>query len=128
MGEKNKNNNYTEISDRAILNWAEKSGLQRPKTYGAAKSSNDKPEMNFGMNMMDDGSIRRVIHSVAKVQPRNYVVMELKANLVPADRKDLLARWEGALNLRKSAVVMVGEPPLEFKKSQQEIALQQKQE
>merc|ERR1712066_1053663 len=34
-----KNKDYTELSDRAILSWAEKSGITRPKGY-AARASN----------------------------------------------------------------------------------------
>merc|ERR1712151_554193 len=80
---------YTELSDRVIISWAEKSGLKRAST----KTSNDKPEMGFGISMMDDGSIRRVLNAVAPIQQRNYVVMEVRANLVKDERKELLAKW-----------------------------------
>merc|ERR1712130_751203 len=126
MGEKN-GDNYTEISDRAILRWAEKSGLQRPKGY-ATRTSHDKPEMGFGMMMMDDNSIRRVINSVARVQPRNYVVMEVKGQLISSERKDFLARWDGAHQFRKISVVMLGEPPLELRQRIREETLIEKRE
>eukprot|EP00913_Durusdinium_trenchii_P021131 g19855.t1 len=39
------NPSFTEVSDRALLKWCERSGIHRPKGYGAsARSSNDKPE------------------------------------------------------------------------------------
>merc|ERR1712187_69352 len=87
-----KNPGYTELSDRMILDWAEKSGIWRRSGYGArAKTSNDKPEMNFGMRDMDDGSVSRVLRSVAPVQTRNYVIMEVKGSLMKQDRKEMLA-------------------------------------
>jgi len=38
-----------------ILDWAEKSGIMAPKV----SSSNDKPELRFGVPDMEDLSIRR---------------------------------------------------------------------
>merc|ERR1712176_1043241 len=78
--------------------------------------------------MMDDNSIRRVVHAVAQIQPRNYVVMEVKANIVDRDRRDLLSKWEASSGLRRVAAIMVGEPPAEIKKRGQELALKEKQE
>merc|ERR1712187_193669 len=103
---------------------AEKSGLWRPKGY-ATKTSNDKPEMGFGITMMDDSSIRRVIQAVAPIQQRNYVVMEVKSNLIKDERKESLQRW-GAF--KSTAVVMLGEPPAHHKKRAQGLMLKQKQE
>merc|ERR1712203_147027 len=92
------------------------------------RSCNDKPEMGFGIQMMDDGSVRRVIHSVAQVQPRNYVIMEVKAGLMDKDRKELMTKWDASSGFDRVASVMIGEPPLELKKRGQEFALVQKQE
>jgi len=116
---------YTELSDRAVLKWAEKSGFSLPKATG--KSSNDKPEAAFGIPMMDDGSVRRVLHAVAPVQARNYVVMEVKGNLLKEERKELAAKWAGT-GFKRTAAVMMGEPPADFKKKSQALALKLKQE
>ncbi|CAK0890022.1 unnamed protein product, partial [Prorocentrum cordatum] len=45
-------------------------------------SSNDKPRPNFGVQPLDDLSVRRLVHVAAQLTPRHYVVMEVKANLV----------------------------------------------
>mmetsp|Transcript_90690 Transcript_90690/g.219989 ORF Transcript_90690/g.219989 Transcript_90690/m.219989 type:complete len:524 (-) Transcript_90690:408-1979(-) len=127
---------FTELSDRAILSWAEASGLKRVKSSsssGAAtelvgqRNSNDKPEMGFGISMMDDGSVRRVLHSVAPFQKRDYVVMEVKSNLLKDERKEAAARWAGS-GFKRTAAVLVGEPPQPLKKRCQEMMLQAKQE
>merc|ERR1712046_18636 len=87
-----KNPSYVELSDRAILSWCQKSGLWRTKGFDQ-RSSNDKPEMGFAVSMLDDGSIRRVIQAMAPAQPRNYILMEVKTNLLKDDRRDSLVRW-----------------------------------
>merc|ERR1712217_878934 len=102
-----KNPQYTELSDRAILAWAEKSGMTRPKGFGASsKSSNDKPEMGFGIGLMDDQSIKRVLHAVAPIQQRSYVVMEVKSNLLSEGRKELVSRWSTSSTHKTVAAVI----------------------
>merc|ERR1712217_822457 len=99
------------LSDRAILAWAEKSGITRPKGYGPnSRSSNDKPEMGFGIGLIDDQSIRRVLQAVAPIQQRSYVVMEVKSNLLAEGRKELVSRWSTSTH-KKVAAVVVGDPP-----------------
>jgi len=120
-----KNPHFTEISDRQILKWAERSGLWRPNP-SAWKNSNDKPDMNFGIPMMDDSSVRRVLNSVISSQPRNYVVMEVKANLMLEERQDLMRRFYQPF-YKKVAVIVVGEPTEEFKSKAQESMLREKQ-
>eukprot|EP00444_Apocalathium_aciculiferum_P037633 CAMPEP_0183486654 /NCGR_PEP_ID=MMETSP0370-20130417/180044_1 /TAXON_ID=268820 /ORGANISM="Peridinium aciculiferum, Strain PAER-2" /LENGTH=868 /DNA_ID=CAMNT_0025679973 /DNA_START=77 /DNA_END=2680 /DNA_ORIENTATION=+ len=114
---------YTELSDRKILEWAASSGLWSGKGW---KSSNDKPEFKFGAPGMDDGSIQKIINSVAGIMPRNYVVMEVKSNLVGADRQETLKRFS-LPHFKKVAAVIMGTPPAEFKKVQQERILKDKQ-
>mmetsp|Transcript_74485 Transcript_74485/g.164657 ORF Transcript_74485/g.164657 Transcript_74485/m.164657 type:complete len:597 (+) Transcript_74485:90-1880(+) len=122
-----KNPQYTELSDRVILRWAEASGLWRPKGFGpGARSSNDKPEYGFGIPSVDDGSIRRAIMTVAPIQDRNYIVMEVKSNLLKEERQSMVTRWP-ASRFKTSAKVMVGEPPAVVKKHMQELMLKQKQ-
>merc|ERR1711862_437931 len=85
-----KNPGHTELSDRMILQWARASGLY---SRSNPKSSNDKPAFNFGIPAMDDFSVRRVVNTVALMMPRNYVIMEVKSNLLAADRKETLKRF-----------------------------------
>eukprot|EP00441_Pelagodinium_beii_P039866 CAMPEP_0197648312 /NCGR_PEP_ID=MMETSP1338-20131121/27677_1 /TAXON_ID=43686 ORGANISM="Pelagodinium beii, Strain RCC1491" /NCGR_SAMPLE_ID=MMETSP1338 /ASSEMBLY_ACC=CAM_ASM_000754 /LENGTH=920 /DNA_ID=CAMNT_0043222289 /DNA_START=44 /DNA_END=2806 /DNA_ORIENTATION=- len=119
------NKNYTELSDRAMLKWFEKSGLTRPKGYGpAARTSNDKPEMGMMISALDDLSVRRVLNAVAPIQKRNYVVMEIKSNLTKEERVEMASKWPG---FKVVAKVLVGEPPAAFKKSSQALALEAKQ-
>mmetsp|Transcript_22045 Transcript_22045/g.48166 ORF Transcript_22045/g.48166 Transcript_22045/m.48166 type:complete len:841 (-) Transcript_22045:70-2592(-) len=114
---KEKNPQYTELSDRMVLEWAEASGL-RPKR----SASLDRPLIG-----LDDRAIRRAVYSIAPYQPRNYVVMELKSNLVEEDRKQLLAKFDSE-TFTKTAMVIVGDPPADFKKRVTELNLKQKQE
>merc|ERR1712190_149169 len=73
---------------------------------------------------MDDGSIRRVLYANAPIQQRNYVVMEVKSSLIKEERKDLYARWGG---LKRTAAVMMGEPPAALKSRAQAATLAEKQ-
>jgi len=120
------NPHYVELSDRRILEWAASSGLWKPKG-GGWKTSNDKPEFNFGLPGMDDFSIRRVLYNVAPVVPRNYVVMEVKSNLVAAERKEMLSRFSAPF-FKKVAQVVIGEPNDAYKAVQQDRLLKEKQE
>ncbi|CAE7458753.1 Hnrnpu [Symbiodinium pilosum] len=117
---------YTELSDRAMLSWCEQSGLSRPKGYAAtSRASNDKPEMGFGVSALDDGSMRRTLQALVSIQPRHFIVMEVKAGLLKEDRSDLALRWGG---YQRIATVVVGEPPVAFKEYSQERIFKAKQE
>jgi len=119
---------FTEVSDRALLRWCERSGLARPKTYAAAaRSSNDKPEMAFGIADLDDLSVHRMLQASAEIQKRNLVVMEMKSSLLKSERKELTARWM-ACGCRRVAAVVVGDPPASFRAFSQEMMLRMKQE
>eukprot|EP00927_Polykrikos_kofoidii_P050620 TRINITY_DN44512_c0_g1_i1.p1 TRINITY_DN44512_c0_g1~~TRINITY_DN44512_c0_g1_i1.p1 ORF type:complete len:952 (+),score=244.75 TRINITY_DN44512_c0_g1_i1:90-2945(+) len=121
-----KNPQYVELSDRKIIDWAIKSGLWKSKT-NSWKTSRDKPDFNFGLQLMDDFSVRRVINAIASVVPRNYVVMEVKQNLVASDRANNLKRFPSAYFKRVARVAM-GEPANEFKQLVRSRLLKQKQE
>merc|ERR1712217_1000059 len=82
---------------------------------------------NFGLPGMDDLSVRRVINAVAPVVPRNYVIMEVKSNLVASERKEVLKRFN-APHFKRVAHVVMGEPTEKYKKMQIEKLLQEKQE
>uniref|UniRef100_A0A7S1WDV0 B30.2/SPRY domain-containing protein n=2 Tax=Alexandrium catenella TaxID=2925 RepID=A0A7S1WDV0_ALECA len=121
-----KHPNYTELSDRMVLDWAEKSGIWRQKGY-KAKTSNDKPETGFNIRELDDGSVRRVLHTMAPLQARNFVVMELKGNLTKTERSETAGHFPSS-SFKKTAQVIVGEPTADFKKKTHEQVLKQKQE
>lgn len=120
------NPGYTELSDRAILDWCEKSGIPRSKGYGS-KSSADKPDFGFGIASLDDGSVRRLLRNIAPLQERNFVLMEVKGNLVKEEREEIAARFD-APHFKRVATVLVGEPALDFKKRTSKLILAQKQE
>merc|ERR1711979_41507 len=56
----------------------------------------------------------------------NYVVMEVKSNLMKDERKELVSKWAGS-SCKKIAVCMMGDVPASFKKRSQEVALAAKQ-
>jgi len=78
------NPHFVELSDRKIVEWAQKSGLFKPKS--GTPGSNDEPSFNFGVPSMDDLSVRKVIQSIVRFVPRHYLVMEVRGNLMPAIR------------------------------------------
>merc|ERR1712151_571883 len=117
-----KNPSFTELSDRKILEWASKSGLWRQKGY-TWRASNDKPEMGFGIPYMDDTSVSRLLTAIAPTLKRNYVVMELKGNLVATDRASALKRFS---KFETRAEVLMGEPNAEYKTLVQELLLTEK--
>jgi len=118
------NPGYVELSDRMILDWASKSGIWNRKTVGAG--SNDKPEASTGVAGIDDWSITRVAAAVAPTFPRNYVLPELKSNLVPAERKDFLERFI-AQDFHRRAIVLMGEPDKSYREFIQTKMLQEKE-
>jgi len=125
-----KNPGYTELSDRKILEWAAKSGVWRPKPQGNTggappATSNDKPDLKFGIPMMDDKSINRILGAVAATQGRSYILPELRGNLIEKERKEALAKFGGP-EFRKCATVVMGEPTAEYKQRIQELLLADK--
>merc|ERR1712187_886286 len=79
-----KNPGYVELSDRKLLEWAAKSGIVPEDVPKVA--SNDKPNMTFGMPLLEDMSLRRILSIVAPTLRRNYIVPELRSNLLAAER------------------------------------------
>ncbi|CAK0863240.1 unnamed protein product [Prorocentrum cordatum] len=122
-----KNPGYTEISDRAIRDWAEKSWGPHPPSDRPARTSNDRPEMGFGVWAIDDGTVKGALRSLCALQKRKYVVMEVKGNLFKEDRAEALKPFK-ASNFKTSAAVLVGTPTPEFKKRSQMLFLKQKQD
>jgi len=121
-----KNPQYVELSDRAIIKWAEKSGISHSE-QNSWKNCNDKPDPQFRIPLLDDFSARRVIQAVAPTQPRHYVVMEVKSNLVKEERSQLLKRFTENY-FKTVAKVVMGEPPSAFKEKVHKALLTEKQE
>eukprot|EP00927_Polykrikos_kofoidii_P038964 TRINITY_DN333_c0_g1_i3.p1 TRINITY_DN333_c0_g1~~TRINITY_DN333_c0_g1_i3.p1 ORF type:complete len:1000 (+),score=252.66 TRINITY_DN333_c0_g1_i3:111-3110(+) len=121
--------NCVELSDRKILEWAAKSGIVRPSSARSVegKNSNDKPEFNFGIPALDDVSARRIINVFAPVVPRNYIVMDVKANMIATEREQNLKRFNSNQYKRVARVVM-GKPDEAFQERTQEVMLRAKQE
>merc|ERR1712187_791117 len=117
-----KNPSYTELSDRKVIDWIAKSGISKPKNT----QSNDKPSMNFGVPMLEDGSVQKVIKTCAPMAKRNFVVAELKSNLVGNDRKKTISFFK-ASHFKKSAVVFMGKPSAGYKAMVQKKLLKSKQ-
>merc|ERR1712066_194215 len=99
---------FTELSDRTIVDWSEKSGVSRQ----IAQS---------------DASVARILQSIAPVQTRNFIMMDVKGSLIKEERKVLLSRFSNNM-FRKVAEVHVGEPTLDFKKRAQDAMLKKRQE
>merc|ERR1712238_547430 len=108
-----------------MLDWAEKSGIWRK---GGHKNVDciDMPELNFDKQCFDDHSMSRMIKNIAPLQKRNYVIMEVRNNLMKDARKKVISKFPSSV-FRKVAQVQMGEPSIEFKKRAQELTLQRKQ-
>merc|ERR1712151_1087830 len=84
------------------------------------------PELNFDKQQLDDRSMTRMIKNIAPLQKRNYVIMEVRNNLMKDSRKKVISKFPSS-SFRKVAQVQMGEPSVEFKKKTQELTLQRKQ-
>eukprot|EP00930_Biecheleria_cincta_P033958 TRINITY_DN234_c0_g1_i1.p1 TRINITY_DN234_c0_g1~~TRINITY_DN234_c0_g1_i1.p1 ORF type:complete len:881 (+),score=282.92 TRINITY_DN234_c0_g1_i1:72-2714(+) len=113
---------YTELSDRMIKEWAERSGI-----WCGPPVSNDKPELKFGIADMDDGSITRMIRTLAPLQQRNYIVMDIYGSLHKEMREVGIKRFSDD-SFKKVSYVVVGDPTAEFKKKTLQLVLADKQE
>jgi len=121
-----RNPQYTELSDRKVIEWALRSGLWRPKTH-SYKSSNDRPDVNFGISHIDDGSVKQILNMIASVQQRDFIIMEVRNSLLSEERKELLRRFDMP-HFKKVALVMLGEPAEDYKETVHEALLKEKQE
>eukprot|EP00927_Polykrikos_kofoidii_P033428 TRINITY_DN2825_c0_g1_i1.p1 TRINITY_DN2825_c0_g1~~TRINITY_DN2825_c0_g1_i1.p1 ORF type:complete len:1063 (-),score=218.89 TRINITY_DN2825_c0_g1_i1:193-3357(-) len=118
------NANFAELSDRKILEWARQSDVTRPKGY-STKDSHDNPGMYFSIPTLDDESVQRALVSLAPVVRRDLVFMELKGNLISEVRQANLRRFPAA-DFTRVAVVLVGEPPENYKEKMRELLLAEK--
>mmetsp|Transcript_73886 Transcript_73886/g.161694 ORF Transcript_73886/g.161694 Transcript_73886/m.161694 type:complete len:929 (-) Transcript_73886:49-2835(-) len=119
-----RNPQYTELSERMVIEWATRSGVWR-STVGTG--SKDRPEMSSGVACLDDGSVKTILQSAAALQKRNFVVMEVKSNLVKDERVQNLRQFCRP-HYRRIAKVMIGEPSEAYKQSVFSETLRLKQE
>eukprot|EP00932_Pfiesteria_piscicida_P021975 SRR837773.8748.p1 GENE.SRR837773.8748~~SRR837773.8748.p1 ORF type:complete len:807 (-),score=339.40 SRR837773.8748:79-2499(-) len=118
-----KHPDFVELSDRKIVDWAVQSGVWKPKGQGTL----DKPDMKFGIPAMDDMSIKKLMLHIAPTIRRNFIIPELKANLLVSERKTLLGNFSGP-TFRHVAKVVVGEPTVDFKARTQQLLVEEKRE
>merc|ERR1712228_1003888 len=118
-----KTTGFTEISGRMIVDWAKHSGIWSR----VHRTNHDKPEIASNIPNLDDGSVSRFLRTIAPLQSRNYVIQEVRGNLLEDERKALLATFPST-RFKKIASIQIGEPTLEFKRKTQEMTLAQKQE
>jgi len=75
---------------------------------------------------MDDRGVQRVLSAVAPLVPRNYLIMEVKSNLIAAERQAVLKKFNYPC-YKKVARVIMGEPTKEFKAKVHNKLLKDKQ-
>jgi hypothetical protein len=107
------NPHFVELSDRKVLDWARQSGIYKQRGQ-FVKHSFDKPGMDFGIPLLDDLNVQKTLSVVAPILKRDFVQMELKSNLIAAERKAALAKFPSS-RFKKVAMVVMGEPPADFK-------------
>jgi len=120
-----KNPGFTELSDRKILEWASKSGVLKAKFPGSG--SNDKPDAKTGVPALDDWSVRKILATVAPILHRNYIVPELKSNLMVGDREKVLKAFMSN-DFERKAVVVMGEPSASSKQHVQAMLIKEKKD
>jgi len=123
-----KNPGYYELSERKLLQWAEKSGIYNSGKGKGKGSCTDKPHWNFhGLPIMEDQSVSWMMKRFAPLAPRNYVVMEVRDNLQAKFRGDHMKRFPAKYYKRIAHVVM-GEPNKDWKEKVRNKLLKQKQD
>merc|ERR1711953_516255 len=91
-----KNKKYTEVSDRAMQSWCEKSGIAKK---GQPATSRDKPSSN------EISSITTMLRSILPLQQRDIIIMELKSNLIKDTRGSALLSFPSSI-FKKVAMVV----------------------
>merc|ERR1711998_383818 len=91
---------------------------------GGRKESNDKP----GSVPLDDlAGIKRALMELAVFQPRDFVIMEVKGNLIKDERAKALTKFKNAV-FKTVAEVILSTPPSSFGKIVQAKVLKAKQD
>lgn len=94
---------YTELSHQAILDSIQKSDSTQQKGF-TSREYNSRPGMEFTMRQMSN-----LIRSVSPVLKRNFIVMEVRNNLLSHERRKNIARFDRK-DFKRVAVVVMGEP------------------
>merc|ERR1712151_48707 len=81
---------------------------------------------NFGIPPLDDLSARKTLKTLAPMFPRNYCVIEVKGNLLKAERTEWLKRFKGP-EFKKVACVVMGNPPAKYSEAYHADLLKEKQ-
>lgn len=92
-----KHRGFVEVSERMLGDWLVQSGI--PKAAAAKTQAN---------------LLARLKSQALPMLHRNYVFFDVKANLLPEQRRSTLS-WFRCLGFRKRAVVVMGELPAELK-------------
>merc|ERR1712190_535192 len=79
-----------------------------------------------GVAPFDDGSVSHMIKTIAPLQKRNYVIFEVKNNLLEEQRKATLSKFSSD-SFKKVAQVTLGDPDADFLAKTHEDLLKQKQ-
>jgi len=117
---------FVELSDRKIVDWAVRSGLVKTST-NSWKNSSDRPDVTFGISVLDELGVRKVRGVIAALIPRNYVVLEVKSNCIKTEREEILSRFPAA-QYRRVAHVAIGAPPSGWVQKLHDEILQEKQQ
>ncbi|CAJ1406374.1 unnamed protein product [Effrenium voratum] len=100
---------FTELGG-SLQNWAVASGLY-PR------------DSEFGIKELDKGDVKQAMVAIAPSLERDYVLMELQKNLLPTERQKVLASFDAG-RFKRTALVLIGEPPEEFKAEMKEQLLE----
>mmetsp|Transcript_70689 Transcript_70689/g.133415 ORF Transcript_70689/g.133415 Transcript_70689/m.133415 type:complete len:916 (+) Transcript_70689:77-2824(+) len=104
---------FEELSDRRLVEWCLKSGLTRQEAPRPTHSV-DRPDFNFGPMHIDNRSVRPMLKTLAQIANRDYIVADLRSNLLAVEREHLLSLFPPST--QRSAIVAIGEPSASFKK------------
>eukprot|EP00916_Digyalum_oweni_P026950 GHVL01044239.1.p1 GENE.GHVL01044239.1~~GHVL01044239.1.p1 ORF type:complete len:871 (+),score=156.93 GHVL01044239.1:105-2717(+) len=122
-------NRYMELSDRKMLEWIEQSGnvARRSSSVKTEHQCIDRPEFCFSTpGLFDSAAIRKITRDLSTLRRRNYLWMDVKGNLIKAQRTKCLQYFNSRL-YKKVALVVMGEPPQEYKDRQRQLELQTQQ-
>merc|ERR1712060_534241 len=111
---------YVELSDRKLLEWAQKSGVRGAGGGG----TNDKPDLKLGVHTLE---VSKPLLQIAASLNRNYIIPELRANLLQGERKQHLTNFSSS-KFRKKALVVMGEPDDKYKASVRQRILDAKRQ
>ena len=103
---------YLEISDRAIVDWIRRSGFLAPQRV-APDASIDRPGFVFGINSIDDSSIRKILKSLYGLIGKDLVIVEARRGLIASERKSIISEF--GHEWRKVAVVVGSEDGIDSK-------------